>query len=170
MFCTTSKTNGSELMKMKKNRHSPLNLDSSFNKCHKDATISSKDSSIATCSPFKVCMIKILPKTCLHRRKFWICGICETGKQRRLPNKQQLIRMDMCDTMNICSLSGSKYFLIFIDDLTIMCWVCFLKYKCEVFCWKLKWDEKSRLLGLIMKQNIQMRSLSFMRILVFITN
>ena len=35
--------------------------------------------------------------------------------------------------MKTDSLSGNRYFLLFIDDYTRMCWVYFIKLKSEVF-------------------------------------
>lgn len=71
-----------------------------------------------------------------------ICNICQLGKQTRLPfpknqsrrstKKLELIHSDVCGPMRTPTLSGSKYFMLFIDDLTRMCWVYFLKIKLEV--------------------------------------
>ena len=44
-----------------------------------------------------------------------------------------LVHADVCGPMQTFSLSGSKYFLIFIDDFSRMTWVYFLKEKSEVF-------------------------------------
>ena len=72
-----------------------------------------------------------------------ICVICQQGKQARLPlknnqawratEKLQLIHIDICSPMKTTSLSGNKYFILFIDDNTRMCWVYFIKLKNEVF-------------------------------------
>ncbi|WKA10494.1 hypothetical protein VitviT2T_028060 [Vitis vinifera] len=72
-----------------------------------------------------------------------ICEICQQGKQSRLPfknnqawratEKLQLIHTDVCGPMKTTSLSGNKYFILFIDDYTRMCWVYFIKLKNEVF-------------------------------------
>ena len=43
-----------------------------------------------------------------------------------------MVHTDICGPMRTPSLSGSKYFVLFIDDLTRMCWVWFLKQKSEV--------------------------------------
>ena len=40
----------------------------------------------------------------------------------------------MCGPMSTLSLNGSRYFLLFIDDYSRMCWVYFMKEKSEVFC------------------------------------
>lgn len=39
---------------------------------------------------------------------------------------------DVCGPMSELSLSGSRYFIIFVDDFTRMCWIYFLKAKSEV--------------------------------------
>ena len=72
-----------------------------------------------------------------------ICEICQQGKQARLPlknnqawratEKLQLIHINVCGPMKTTSLSGNKYFILFIDDYTRMCWVYFIKLKKEVF-------------------------------------
>lgn len=72
-----------------------------------------------------------------------VCESCQLGKQHRLPfpklatwrasEKLQLIHSDICGPMKTPSLNGSKYFNLFIDDLTRMTWVYFLKQKLEVF-------------------------------------
>ena len=72
--------------------------------------------------------------------------VCETrqqGKQtklsfqanqvRRANQKLQLIHTDVSGPMKTESLSGNKYFLLFIDDYTRMCWVYFIRLKSEVF-------------------------------------
>lgn len=64
------------------------------------------------------------------------------GKQTRLPfkssswrakTKLELIHTDLCGPMQVPSLGNSLYFLLFIDDLTRMCWVYFLSNKHEAF-------------------------------------
>ncbi|GKV19872.1 hypothetical protein SLEP1_g30072 [Rubroshorea leprosula] len=71
-----------------------------------------------------------------------VCVVCQLGKQARLPfpnkasraiEKMQLIHSDICGSMKVFSLNESKYFLIFIDDFSRMCWVYFIKQKSEVF-------------------------------------
>lgn len=63
------------------------------------------------------------------------------GKQTRFPfktsiwratEKLQLIHSDICGPHTTPSLNGSMYFIIFIDDLTRMCWIYFTKLKTEV--------------------------------------
>lgn len=72
-----------------------------------------------------------------------ICETCQLGKQSRLPfpkgqawrasQKLQLIHTDVCGPMQTASLCGNRYFILFIDDYTRMCWVYFIKLKSEVF-------------------------------------
>ncbi|KAK9119163.1 hypothetical protein Scep_017256 [Stephania cephalantha] len=81
------------------------------------------------------------------------CIACQQGKQTRLPFKQatwrateklKLIHTDVFGPYNTPSLNGSKYFLIFIDDYSRMCWIYFLRFKAEVagVFWKFKqWIE-----------------------------
>ena len=66
-----------------------------------------------------------------------ICGVCQLGKQARLPfpinkawravEKLQLIHTDVCGPKRTASLSGNMYFMVLIDDFSKICWVCFLK-------------------------------------------
>ena len=44
-----------------------------------------------------------------------------------------LVHSDVCGPMSTQSVSGARYFLIFVDDKTHYVWVYFLKYKSEVF-------------------------------------
>ncbi|KAG8480143.1 hypothetical protein CXB51_024938 [Gossypium anomalum] len=72
-----------------------------------------------------------------------VCDVCQLGKQARLsfPVDQawraretlELVHSDICGPMKTPSLNGSKYFLLFIDDLTRFCWTFFLKQKSDVF-------------------------------------
>ncbi|GKV37176.1 hypothetical protein SLEP1_g45235 [Rubroshorea leprosula] len=72
-----------------------------------------------------------------------VCKVCQLGKHSQLPfpsgqahkasMKLQLVHTDICGPMKTVSLSGNRYFLIFIDDFSIFCWVYFLKHKSEVF-------------------------------------
>ncbi|KAG8485650.1 hypothetical protein CXB51_018843 [Gossypium anomalum] len=71
-----------------------------------------------------------------------VCEVCQMGKQARLPfpanttwrasSKLELVHSDVCGPMRTESLSGNKYFILFIDDYTRYCWVYFLKHKFEV--------------------------------------
>ncbi|KAG8482698.1 hypothetical protein CXB51_024274 [Gossypium anomalum] len=68
--------------------------------------------------------------------------VCQMGKQARLPfptntswrasTKLELVHTDVCGPMRTESLSGNRYFILFIDDCTKYCWVYFLKHKSEV--------------------------------------
>ena len=60
------------------------------------------------------------------------CKACQYGKQARLPfqksvwraiEKLQLINTDLVGPQRTPSLKGSKYYIIFIDDFTRMCYV-----------------------------------------------
>lgn len=72
-----------------------------------------------------------------------VCGICQIAKMARMPfpsqtqwrakKKLELVHSDIFGPMSEESLSGCKYFTLFIDDLTRMCWVYFLRSKGEVF-------------------------------------
>ncbi|KAL4309595.1 hypothetical protein GQ457_01G033490 [Hibiscus cannabinus] len=70
------------------------------------------------------------------------CDSCQLGKSHSLPfsldgvkranMKLELVHSDLCGPMKTSSMNGSKYFVLFIDDLTRMCWVYFLKSKLNV--------------------------------------
>jgi len=71
-----------------------------------------------------------------------ICEACQLGKQTRVVfpdnvfralSKLQLVHTDVCGPMHNESLNGSKYFLLFVDDYSRFCWICFLKSKSYVF-------------------------------------
>jgi hypothetical protein len=77
------------------------------------------------------------------------CEACQFGKQTRKPfptsswranQKLQLIHTDLAGPQRTPSLNGSLYYIVFIDDLTRMCWIYFLRYKSEVAAvfWKFK--------------------------------
>ncbi|KAG8480405.1 hypothetical protein CXB51_025116 [Gossypium anomalum] len=71
-----------------------------------------------------------------------VCEVCQMGKQARLPfpanttwrasSKLELVHTDVCGPMRTESLSGNRYFILFIDDCTRYCWIYFLKHKLEV--------------------------------------
>lgn len=70
------------------------------------------------------------------------CKICCEGKQTRLPfpnkgsravNILEVVHSDICGPMETKSLGGARYFAIFIDDCTRMCFIYFLKTKDEIF-------------------------------------
>ncbi|EOY01319.1 Uncharacterized protein TCM_011252 [Theobroma cacao] len=82
--------------------------------------------------------VKGLPRITKH---VTVCGIYQYEKQSRLSfpkemkwkatEKLQLIHTDLGGPMNIPSLGGSRYFLLFIDDVTMYSWILFLKFKSE---------------------------------------
>nr|GMC48981.1 Retrovirus-related Pol polyprotein from transposon TNT 1-94 [Ipomoea batatas] len=93
-----------------------------------------------------------------------VCEICQLGKQTRLPfpvektwratEKIQLIHTG--GGMKNVSINDSKYFILFIDDFTRMCWVYFLKQKSEVadVFWKFKsWIEHQFTVIYTLQQN-----------------
>ncbi|KAG8475459.1 hypothetical protein CXB51_032225 [Gossypium anomalum] len=71
-----------------------------------------------------------------------VCEVCQMGKQARLQfptnttwrasSKLELVHTDVCGSMRTESLSGNRYFILFIDDCTRYCWIYFLKHKSEV--------------------------------------
>ncbi|KAG8490918.1 hypothetical protein CXB51_014710 [Gossypium anomalum] len=72
-----------------------------------------------------------------------VCDVCQFGKQARSPfpvnqawraqERLELVHSDICGPMKSPFLNDSKYFVLFIDDLTRFCWVHFMKQKSEVF-------------------------------------
>lgn len=72
-----------------------------------------------------------------------VCSACQLGKLSQTPfpsnqtwratEKLQLVHTDVCGPMSTLSCNGSKFFLLFIDDLTRYCWVFFLNTKSKVF-------------------------------------
>lgn len=83
-----------------------------------------------------------------------VCEVCQLGKQCRLPfppvaawrasEKHQLVHTDICGPMKNPSLNDSRYFILFIDDLSRFSWIYFMKKKSEVtdVFWKFKaWIE-----------------------------
>ena len=83
-------------------------------------------------------MVRGLPNL---EEKFSTCNACLMGKQVRFPFKEstwrateklQPIHSDLCGPQATPSLNGSRYFIIFIDEYTRMCWIYFMKQKLEV--------------------------------------
>ena len=80
------------------------------------------------------------------------CEACVEGKLSRKPykpvgeirtkHKLQLVHSDVCGPMQTESVSGSKYFVTFIDDYSRCCKVYFMKQKSEVLS-KFKEFEKT---------------------------
>jgi transposase InsO family protein len=69
------------------------------------------------------------------------CNACQFSKQNRKPfpkstwrsiQKLQLIHTDVAGPLSTPSIKGSRYYILFIDDFTRMCWIFFMKYKSEV--------------------------------------
>ncbi|RVW12561.1 Retrovirus-related Pol polyprotein from transposon TNT 1-94 [Vitis vinifera] len=70
------------------------------------------------------------------------CESCELRKQhhksfpqnmsKRATHKLELVHSDICGPMSTASLSNNVYFALFIDDLSRMTWVYFLKTKLQV--------------------------------------
>ena len=73
-----------------------------------------------------------------------MCDVCQYGKQKRIPflvrkawkasKKLELIHTDVFGPQKTLSLSGNRYFILFIDDSTRLCLVYFMKFKSEVAC------------------------------------
>lgn len=70
------------------------------------------------------------------------CVVCCEGKQARLPfpdsssktdSVLELIHTDLCGPMENKSLAKSRYYLLFVDDYSRMCFVYFLKTKDGTF-------------------------------------
>lgn len=67
------------------------------------------------------------------------CEICCEGKQSRLPfyagtratELLQVVHSDICGPMEVKSIGGARYFLLFIDDFSRMVFIYFLKAKSE---------------------------------------
>ncbi|KAM0988950.1 hypothetical protein ACFX2A_013056 [Malus domestica] len=57
----------------------------------------------------------------------------ETGSAWRASQPLELIHTDVCGPMKTPTLSGNRYFLLFIDDCTRMVWVYLMRNKSEVF-------------------------------------
>ncbi|PKA48313.1 Retrovirus-related Pol polyprotein from transposon TNT 1-94 [Apostasia shenzhenica] len=55
------------------------------------------------------------------------------GKSWRARKPLQLIHADICGPMQTPSLNNSKYFLLFVDDLSRKSWLYFIKQKSEAF-------------------------------------
>ena len=69
-----------------------------------------------------------------------ICKSYQLGKQTRTSFKNkdvstsrplQLVHMDLCGPLRTNAPGGESYFMLIIDDFTILTWVEFLKYKSE---------------------------------------
>ena len=92
------------------------------------------------CGDEKTELVKNMPEFLSNAQ---VCETCQQGKQTKLSfqanqvrkanQKLQLIHTNVCGPMKTISLSGNKYFLLFIDNYTRMCWVYFIRLKSEVF-------------------------------------
>lgn len=70
-----------------------------------------------------------------------VCNSCLFGKQSRVPfpktrkwkatHKLELVHTDIGGPMKTLSLNGSKFYMMFIDDMTRFSWIYFLKMKSE---------------------------------------
>lgn len=56
-----------------------------------------------------------------------------TVKSRRTTACLQLVHIDLCGPMSVDSFGCNKFFLLFVDDFSMKCWVYFLKAKGEAF-------------------------------------
>jgi hypothetical protein len=70
------------------------------------------------------------------------CTVCCEGKQSRLPfplsasrskDVLELVHSDLCGPMENMSLGNARYYLIFVDDYSRMCFVYFLQSKHQTF-------------------------------------
>jgi transposase InsO family protein len=76
-------------------------------------------------------------------KKHGVCEGCLLGKHHRQPFPKEgakrakevleLVHTDVCGPMNTLSHAQNRYFILFIDDLTRMTWVYFMRQKSEVF-------------------------------------
>jgi hypothetical protein len=81
----------------------------------------------------------ILGLTNVHFEKDMICSACQAGKQvgAHHPHKNvmttdrplELLHMDLFDPIAYISISGSKYYLVIVDDYSRFTWVFFLQEK-----------------------------------------
>ena len=83
-------------------------------------------------------------------KNFPTCIAYQYGKQSKLPfphkstwkssHKLLLVHTNVGGPQRTPSLKGSKYYITFIDDYTIYCWIFFLNFKSEVVdvFWKYK--------------------------------
>jgi len=73
-----------------------------------------------------------------HKKK---CEVCLRGKQSSLPFVSEkpkgskvaleIIFSDICGPFETPTIGGSKYFITFVDDHTIMLWIYTIKLKSE---------------------------------------
>ena len=56
-----------------------------------------------------------------------------SSNEHRSKKILDLLHLDVCRSMSIASISGSMYYVSFIDDFSCKTWIYFLKTKDEVF-------------------------------------
>lgn len=73
---------------------------------------------------------------------FEFCNSCQFGKSHRLPFTQstsraqlpfELVHTDLWGASPIISVTGMKYFILFVDDYSRFSWIYFLKVKSDAF-------------------------------------
>ena len=79
----------------------------------------------------------------IKKEEHGICEGCVLGKHHRQPFPKEgsrrakevleLVHTDVCGPMSTLSHAQNRYFILFIDDLTRMTWVYFMRQKSEVF-------------------------------------
>ena len=71
-----------------------------------------------------------------------ICKQCQHGKQTRIRFKTkehsttkplEIVHTDVCGPMRTTRLDGERYFLLFVDNFTLMTWMFLLKKNSEAF-------------------------------------
>jgi hypothetical protein len=85
-------------------------------------------------------IITSLPK--FNIKQQGVCKGCTLGKhvmatfpssEHRSKKILDLVHSDVCESMSVASISGSMYYVSFIDDFSHKTWIYFLKTKDEVF-------------------------------------
>lgn len=76
----------------------------------------------------------------MYRRSF------PKGSLWKAKEKLELVHTDLCGPIRTTSLSGNKYFILFVDDLTRMTWIYFLSRK-SVFCFRIGYGRKGEWLS-----------------------
>ena len=72
-----------------------------------------------------------------------VCEKCQLGKQHKEPFLSrsfwetyyhlELVHTDLCGPIQVPSLRGNQYFILFVDNYTRKIWVYFMKEKSETF-------------------------------------
>ena len=148
-LCIIKDCNGAEMISIAMKNHSfPLYLNESSN----IAYTSVEDQSSLMHKRLGHCSYSTLREITRHgliedmpsvTQEDCVCRVCEEGKSsrasfssdsvKRAKVKLELVHSDVCGPMSIESLSGSRFFLLFIDDFSRRTWCYFLKNKFEVF-------------------------------------